>query len=145
MDSSTSALEAWLQEHTRFRQLLHVVSCESTQSLALQDVGPKDSAVDCAVFWADHQTAGRGREERNWADAAGQDLCVTFRVRGCVLKNPAQLAAAMPVVIVQALSDHVGDPQQLRAKWPNDVLLSGRKLCGILIDSIGQNTVVRGG
>ncbi len=143
MDSSTSALEAWLQEHTRFRRLLHVVSCASTQSLALEDVGPKDSAVDCAVFWADHQTAGRGRgrdrEARSWEDAPGLDLCVTFKVGGCVLKNPAHLAAAVPVVIVQTLTQHLQDLGPPRIKWPNDVLLHGRKLCGILVDTIGRD------
>ncbi|MHC4076965.1 MAG: biotin--[acetyl-CoA-carboxylase] ligase [Planctomycetota bacterium] len=135
MDSSTSVLEAWLREHTRFQRLLHVVTCPSTQQLAQDDVG----SGDCAVFWADHQTAGRGRGERSWEDAAGLDLSVTFKVRGTVLKNPAQLAAAVPVVIVQALGDRLGDPLQI--KWPNDVLLHGRKLGGILVDSAGSDPV----
>ncbi|MEE9125908.1 MAG: biotin--[acetyl-CoA-carboxylase] ligase [Planctomycetota bacterium] len=141
MDSSTSALEAWLRQHTRFKKLLHVVSCSSTQGLAQADGGAEERAEDSAVFWADHQTAGRGRENRSWEDAPGQDLCVTFKVGGGVLKNPTHLAAAVPVAIVQALEDHVEDATQLRIKWPNDVLLNGRKLCGILIDSLGRDRV----
>jgi len=137
MDSSTSALEAWLREHTRFERLLHVVSCPSTQGLA-QDDAPIDS---CAVFWADHQTAGRGREARSWEDAPGLDLCVTFKVGGCVLKNPAHLAAAVPVVIVQTLTQHLQDLGPPQIKWPNDVLLQGRKLCGILVDTVGRDPV----
>lgn len=136
MDSSTSALEAWLRQHTRFERLLHVTSCPSTQGLALED-SPADSS---AVFWADHQTAGRGRNERTWEDAAGLDLCVTFKVGRCVLNNPAHLAAAVPVVVVEALTRHLQDldEPQLQIKWPNDVLLGGRKLSGILVDTIGR-------
>lgn len=138
MDSSTSALETWLREHTRFERLLHVVSCPSTQVLA-RDHAPIHGS---AVFWADHQTAGRGRNARNWEDAPGLDLCVTFKVGGCVLRNPAHLAAAVPVAVVEALSQalqrqHDVDPP--RIKWPNDVLLQGRKLCGVLVDTVGHN------
>lgn len=137
MDSSTSALAGWLRRHTRFERLLHVVSCTSTQALAHED-SPIDGS---AVFWADHQTAGRGRNARTWEDAAGLDLCVTFKVGRCLLQNPAHLAAAAPVVIVEALAPHLHttDPSQLQIKWPNDVLLGGRKLCGILVDTIGRD------
>ena len=135
MDSSTSALEAWLRKHTRFERLLHVVSCPSTQGLAQDDV-PMDS---CAVFWADHQTAGRGREARGWEDAPGLDLCVTFKVGGCVLQNPVHLAAAVPVVVVQTLTQYLQDLDPPRIMWPNDVMLHGRKLCGILVDTIGRD------
>jgi BirA family transcriptional regulator, biotin operon repressor / biotin---[acetyl-CoA-carboxylase] ligase len=137
MDSSTSTLEAWLQKHTRFRRLLHVVSCTSTQALAQED-SPLDSS---AVFWADHQTAGRGRDTRSWEDAPGLDLCVTFKIGSCVLKNPAHLAAAVPVVIVEALGQHLASLAPPQIKWPNDVLLRGRKLCGILVDTIGRDPV----
>ncbi len=134
MVGSTSALEAWLRQHTRFERLLHVVSCPSTQGLAQADT-PIDSS---AVFWADHQTDGRGRGARSWDDAPGLDLCVTFRIARCALSNPAHLAAAVPVVVVDALTRHLQDIGQPRIKWPNDVLLHGRKLSGILVDSVGR-------
>jgi BirA family biotin operon repressor/biotin-[acetyl-CoA-carboxylase] ligase len=119
-------IETLLHERTRFGRLVHVRSCGSTQDLAASDAGGD------AVFWADHQTAGRGRQNREWHDEPGADLCATFRVCA-VLPSPLALPAALPVAVVQAVEPLVG--RELRIKWPNDVFLDGRKLCGVLIDA----------
>lgn len=95
----------------------------------------EDPRQDWAIFWADHQTAGRGRQGKSWSDAPGQDLTVTFRLTGLELTSPARLAAVIPVAILRTLHPRVPG---LRIKWPNDLLLGGRKICGILIDSKGQ-------
>jgi BirA family biotin operon repressor/biotin-[acetyl-CoA-carboxylase] ligase len=120
-------LETLLQSRTRFRRLVFRPSCESTQALATADF------VDAgdAVFWADHQTAGRGRQQRHWHDEPGLDLCATFRVRE-PLPEPLALPAALPVAVLQACEPFAG--RRLRIKWPNDLFVDGRKLCGVLID-----------
>lgn len=120
-------LEALLRERTRFRKLVHQVSCSSTQDLAAQQPGAGD-----AVFWSDHQTLGRGRMQREWHDEPGRDLAVTLRVT-TALPNPTALPAALPVAVLQACEPFAGRP--LRIKWPNDVFLDGRKLAGVLIDA----------
>ena len=128
-----------MREHTRFQRLVHVASCPSTQALALEDAAREEGQPGPAVFWADHQTEGRGREGRSWADRPGQDVLVTFKLDGLQLENPAHLAATVPVAIVRALEPHLSDLLQI--KWPNDVLLHGRKLAGLLIDSLGREPV----
>lgn len=120
-------LEALLRERTRFRRLVHVVSCSSTQDLAAQRPGDGD-----AVFWADHQTLGRGRMQREWHDEPGRDLAVTLRL-SATLPHPTALPAALPVAVLQACEPFAGRP--LRIKWPNDVFLDGRKLAGVLVDA----------
>lgn len=115
-----------LRERTRFGRLVHVPVCASTQDLAAEDRGSDD-----AVFWADHQTAGRGRQQRAWDDAGGDDLAVTWRVRAA-LPDPLALAASLPVALVSVLEPRAGRP--LRVKWPNDVLAGDRKLAGVLVD-----------
>ena len=120
-------IETLLAQRTRFRRLLHVASCTSTQDLAAAE--PRDGD---AVFWADHQTKGRGRQQREWHDEPGADLAVTFRV-GLSLPQPLALPAALPVAVLQACEPVAGRP--LRVKWPNDLFLDGRKLCGVLIDA----------
>jgi BirA family biotin operon repressor/biotin-[acetyl-CoA-carboxylase] ligase len=120
-----SRLETLLRTTTRFRQLTHVPSCSSTQDLAAE---PGDDAV----FWADHQTHGRGRQQREWHDEPGADLAATFRAT-LPLPQPLALPAALPVAVLLALEPLAGRP--LRVKWPNDLLLDGRKLCGVLIDA----------
>lgn len=120
-------LEAELRTRTSIRRLVHAKSCASTQALAEADAG--DTA---ALFWADHQTAGRGRQGRHWDDDDGQDIAVTFKLPGLQLQNPTWLAAAVPLAMLRTLRTILPG---LRIKWPNDLLFGGRKLCGILIDT----------
>lgn len=122
-----SRIETLLRQSTRFRRLTHVPSCSSTQDLAA--AAPHDGD---AVFWADHQTKGRGRQQREWHDEPGADLAVTFRVT-LSLPRPLALPAALPVAVLEAVEPLAG--RTLRLKWPNDLFLDGRKLCGVLIDA----------
>lgn len=125
--SNDAALEALLRQRTRFRRLVHVASCRSTQDLAAAP--PHDGD---AVFWADHQEQGRGRQQREWHDEPGADLAVTFRA-SLPLPQPLALPAALPVAVLRAIEPIASMP--LRLKWPNDLFLDDRKLCGVLIDA----------
>ena len=127
-------LESLLKRQTRFPKLCHLASCNSTQDLAAQEPTAGSEvhlASGDAVFWTDHQTRGRGRQERIWNDEAGLDLAVTLRVT-TKLDNPLALPAALPAAVLQACEPLAG--QRLRIKWPNDVYASDRKLSGVLID-----------
>lgn len=116
-----------LSRATAFARLVHVTACSSTMDLAAQDpVG------DDAVFWADHQTRGRGRQQRPWLDGDGLDLAVTFRVRP-KLPMPMALPAVVPLCVLEMLAAH--GATGMRLKWPNDVLLAERKIAGVLIDA----------
>lgn len=124
-------LQSELKRRTRFPKLVHTASCDSTQLLA--DDAPTDSQGESgdAVFWSDHQTRGRGRQERIWNDESGLDLAVTFRAT-VQLPNPIALPAALPVAVLLACEPFADTA--LRIKWPNDVYAGARKLSGVLID-----------
>jgi len=124
---SDPRLATLLRTTTRFRKLVHVASCPSTQDLAAAP--PLDGD---AAFVADHQTRGRGRQQHEWHDEPGLDLAVTFRVT-VALPQPLALPASLPLAVLQAIEPVAGRP--LRLKWPNDLFLDGRKLCGVLIDA----------
>lgn len=128
---SDKNLESDLKCRTRFQSLLHLTSCASTQDVAKQDCSPDKEAPPDIVVWADHQTHGRGRQERAWDDAVDLDLAVTFRVTAR-LTQPLALAAALPAAVLQACEPLAG--QSLRIKWPNDVYANDQKLSGVLID-----------
>ena len=123
-------LESELRANTRFLHLTHEATCPSTQEISTADPRPGSG-----IYWADHQTMGRGRQGRTWLDAPAQDLAVTFRVVESKIANPTHLAAAVPLAIVRALGD---DAPRARIKWPNDVLVDGRKISGVLIDTSGR-------
>ena len=124
-------LLAELRSTTPFDRLKHVVSCSSTQALSQADREP-----GWAVFWADHQTAGRGRQGKTWEDSPAQDLTLTFRMTDLPKLRSPRLAAAIPVAVARALAA-LGP--EVSIKWPNDLLLFGRKICGILIDTQGRS------
>ena len=87
---------------------------------------------------ADRQTAARGRRGRAWVNPAG-NLAATLVMRP---NGPVDRIALRSFVAALALFDAVtaatGRAQGLALKWPNDVLLNGGKLAGILLESAGQ-------
>jgi BirA family transcriptional regulator, biotin operon repressor / biotin---[acetyl-CoA-carboxylase] ligase len=77
---------------------------------------------------AGHQTAGRGRQGRTWTAPAGQTLLLSL-----VLRDADPL---LPLRAGLAVADLAGDAA--RVKWPNDVLLNGRKVAGVLVEGRPQ-------
>ena len=88
-----------------------------------------------AVCLAGHQSAGRGRNGKNWHSPAGSGLLLS--VSGAAPKSPdGSLALALGVAIAESLEAFVLDPVQL--KWPNDLVAQDRKLGGILVETSTQ-------
>lgn len=98
-------------------------------------------SVDGAVLTAEVQTAGRGRRGREWRSPFGRNLAVSLGV--AIDRPPAQVGAlglAVGLGVHDALAD-VGTPG-VQLKWPNDVLLDGRKVAGILVELVRLSPVV---
>ncbi|TIX50753.1 biotin--[acetyl-CoA-carboxylase] ligase [Alteraurantiacibacter aquimixticola] len=91
---------------------------------------------------ADRQVQGRGRQGRHWLDAPGNFMGSTVVHGQAGDPVPASLSFVAALALYETLCSHVPDPAQLRLKWPNDVLLSDTKLCGILLEREGRHTVV---
>lgn len=90
---------------------------------------------------ADRQTAGRGRHQRQWESPAG-NLAASCLIR---LQAGEERAAELGFVAALALHDCVAqfvDPARLRLKWPNDLLLEGGKLSGILLERVGGEVIL---
>jgi BirA family biotin operon repressor/biotin-[acetyl-CoA-carboxylase] ligase len=98
-------------------KILWLGSVTSTQDVA------RDLRIGSIVV-AEHQTAGRGRHDRRWDAPRGTALLVSF-----VLEPRALLSLALGVAAAEACGPDV------RLKWPNDLLLDGRKLGGILVET----------
>jgi BirA family biotin operon repressor/biotin-[acetyl-CoA-carboxylase] ligase len=117
--------------NTRYigRHLLYLQTASSTQDVARTEA-ERGGPVGTAVL-AEEQTAGRGRLGRAWVSPAGKNLYVTL-----VMRPPAPklrvLSIVSPLAIAEALEPIGLAP---RLKWPNDVLVGGRKIAGILIET----------
>jgi BirA family biotin operon repressor/biotin-[acetyl-CoA-carboxylase] ligase len=105
---------------------------ESTQTIAFALAA--DGAPDGTVVVADSQAAGRGRRGRAWLDEPGASLLasIVMRPRLAPARLPG-LSLAAGVAVAEALTRAAGVTPRL--KWPNDVLVNGRKIAGILLES----------
>jgi len=98
-------------------------------------VWAEQGAADGCLVVADAQTRGRGRLDRRWVTAPGAALAMSLVLR----PSPAEAAQAGlfaglgAVAVTEALEQGWGLKPQI--KWPNDVLLGGQKVCGILAEA----------
>lgn len=111
----------------------YAVETPSTQEL------PPEDAPHGAVALAEHQTAGRGRRDRVWIDAPGSGL--TFSVV-LVPPPPVKWWPELTIVAAEAVAAAIGSGTAI--KEPNDVLLNGAKVAGILAQASLPARVVLG-
>lgn len=95
---------------------------------------------------ARRQTAGRGRQGREWFDGAGNFMGSTVVVLGSQAGDagppPATLSFVAALAVRDAAAGVLGEDAPLALKWPNDVLLDGGKLSGILLEMVRGHIVV---
>lgn len=91
---------------------------------------------------ADRQTAGRGRQGRAWFDGAGNFMGSTWVERRSGDPAPGTLALVAGLAVYETVAPLVPPPHRAMLKWPNDVLVGGAKLCGILLEGTGQGVIV---
>ncbi len=97
----------------------------------------RQGAASGTVLVADHQTSGRGRLDRRWTAPPGTSLAIS------VLLTPGPGVPAerwlwLPLVAGMAVSEAAAElgAESVGVKWPNDVLIEDRKVCGILSERI---------
>jgi len=95
------------------------------------------------VFTADFQTAGRGRLDHKWLSPPGTNLMmsVVLSVADLAPDQVATLPLVVGLVVAKAVSSSL-IPHTSSLKWPNDVLVGGKKLAGILCERNGDNVIV---
>jgi BirA family transcriptional regulator, biotin operon repressor / biotin---[acetyl-CoA-carboxylase] ligase len=105
------------------RPYTYVESCESTQHLL-------EGASEGAVAVCDVQTAGRGRYGRAWEAPAGTALLCSIAFHPPPDRNASDLTLVGATAAAEAVEGATGLTAQI--KWPNDVMLNRRKVCGVL-------------
>ncbi len=111
------------------------VDSTNTRAAALAETDPD---ADGLVLIADQQTAGRGQYGRVWQSRPGSSLLMSVVLKTpAELRRPVVLTAWAAVSVAEAILSLTG--AQARIKWPNDLLILGKKVCGILIEQSGTN------
>ena len=91
---------------------------------------------------ADRQSAGKGRLGRAWFDGAGNFMGSTVVHPGHGDPPASTLALVAGLAVHEAVSPHIPPPRRAMLKWPNDVLVGGAKLAGILLERTSDSVVV---
>jgi BirA family biotin operon repressor/biotin-[acetyl-CoA-carboxylase] ligase len=119
-----------------------VASTGSTNADLRQRLYQPDPSQGPLLLAAEAQTAGRGRAGRSWLAAPGDSLCFSL---AWPLRGPTARLVGLPLAIGVALAEtlrEAGYPVAL--KWPNDLLLDGEKLGGILVEIVAQRADAAG-
>lgn len=91
-------------------------------------------AKEGTTILADEQSAGRGRLGRKWQSPPGKGLWFSFLLRPQLpIEKVGVLSLAIAALIAETLTQQCG--MDFRVKWPNDVLLGGKKVCGVLCET----------
>jgi BirA family biotin operon repressor/biotin-[acetyl-CoA-carboxylase] ligase len=114
------------------RRQIHFEVTDSTNSRAAELA--HDPTYAGTVVTADLQSQGRGQHGRVWESLSGVNVLLsTLLFPPTDLRRPAILTAFAAVSVAETILEVTGHESTI--KWPNDVLLNGKKVCGILIES----------
>ncbi len=106
----------------------------STNTEAMRS-GEQGAAHGTAV-WALEQSAGRGRLGKTWSSRRGDGLYVSFVLRPQVaVEELARITLVAGLVLARLIRAKVLPGREVGLKWPNDVLINGKKVAGILVEA----------
>ena len=139
-DYDLAELDSGLRGTIYSGKLRYFPETESTNSLAMQAAGL--GAEEGTVFLADQQTAGRGRNGHAWYSQPGTAILVSVVVRPRISAAQALWLSLMAGVAVHdAIAASCGVACDLR--WPNDLLIGRKKVCGILTEMSAEGEQLR--
>jgi BirA family biotin operon repressor/biotin-[acetyl-CoA-carboxylase] ligase len=114
--------------------IIRLQTVDSTNKYALERLG---ALADRTVIIAEEQTAGRGRLNRTWLSPRGENIYCSIILKE--QKNNPLLTILAALAAAQTIR---GYGLAARLKWPNDVLVNGKKICGALAESNSQGLVL---
>ena len=120
------------------KRILHLRNTTSTMDVARELINESNHDADLhgTAIFADEQSMGRGRFDRTWDSEPGKDILVSL-----ILSPRTAIAGRLPIMASLAVAitvDHFS-PDVSSIKWPNDVLVHGKKISGVIAESVTAN------
>jgi len=112
------------------RKILVYNRTSSTNDIAAEYAKNKEN--DGLAIFAEEQTAGRGRAGAKWHGGRADSILCSILLTVCKC-NPELLSLVCPVAVAEAVGK-IAD-SQAKIKWPNDIILNGKKVAGIMVES----------
>ena len=119
-----------------------IASTGSTNADLAARIAAHERVAEGDWLVADRQGAGRGRQGRAWFGGAGNFMGSTVIHLVPTDPAPGTLALVAGLAVLEAVSPLIPPPHVAQLKWPNDLLIAGAKLCGILLELVGDAVVV---
>jgi BirA family biotin operon repressor/biotin-[acetyl-CoA-carboxylase] ligase len=115
---------------------------DSTNSF-LKEMAHNSTLKDYTVVTANSQTKGKGQMGSEWSSEQGKNLLCSVFVRfgNLDISNQVLINYAVSIAIIKTLEAY--ELPKLAIKWPNDILSSSQKICGILVENVIQKTKVK--
>lgn len=128
---SAEELSTYLDTNIFGKNYNYFETLDSTNTTA--KILAEQNADEGTVVLAEQQLAGKGRMGRHWVSPYGMGLYFSIIIRPKIPVNQAsQLTLVIAAVIAQLLNNKYNIPAKI--KWPNDILVNGKKVCGILVE-----------
>lgn len=121
--------------------LHHFYKIGSTNTAAM--AAAAEGAPEGTVFLAEEQTAGRGRGANTWQSARSTGIYCSIIVRPTLPPSDVLVLSLAAGLAVRAAMLEIDSRLKVDLKWPNDVLINGNKICGILTEMNAEATRVR--
>jgi BirA family biotin operon repressor/biotin-[acetyl-CoA-carboxylase] ligase len=112
------------------RKILVYNRTSSTNDIAAEYA--KNKGNDGLAIFAEEQTAGRGRAGAKWLSGCSDSILCSILLTSCKC-NPELLSLACPVAVAEAVGKIAHSHAKI--KWPNDIILNGKKVAGIMVES----------
>jgi BirA family biotin operon repressor/biotin-[acetyl-CoA-carboxylase] ligase len=119
----------------------HYSRVGSTNTLAMEEASA--GAPEGSVYLAEEQTAGRGRGSNQWHSAESTGIYCSLIVRPALPPSDVLILTLATGLAVRATIEEIDSRVSPDLKWPNDLLLGGKKVCGILTEMSSEATHVR--
>ena len=138
-----------LTEAGHTKEIKYYEQIDSTNLRAKLEVRDYKGVVLPKLYVTDMQTQGRGRMGRSWSDKDGYNIAMSYlfkpdltadKISGVTLLS----SLAVTYAVMEYCNDHGLDIPDVKIKWPNDVVINGRKTCGILTELVAPQFVICG-
>ena len=149
MKQQNDVTENWFQKAVdilhergdRFYELRYFKTIDSTNEAVKRAAA--EGAAEGLVIVGEEQTAGKGRRGRNWKSPAGESVYMSVLLKPVLpVEALSELTLVMGLSVAQAVSGLYGLDAAI--KWPNDIVIRGKKICGILTELISPCSIVIG-
>lgn len=119
---------------------LHLEQINSTNNYCKENI---DSLDDKTIVYTSNQTQGRGRFNRTWVDLGSENIFMSYVLKPSKELKPvySNLTQYTGLKLAETFIEYNIEP---KIKWPNDILINGKKISGILAETVFRNNELKG-